>query len=48
MIYFGALGVLDWFHGTDGSARAAKKKARAAKGVSKEQVVVATKEGKTE
>ncbi|KAF3927664.1 hypothetical protein ABW21_db0202312 [Orbilia brochopaga] len=39
LIYFGALGVLDWLHGTDGSKMAAKRKVKSN---------VVTKEGKTE
>lgn len=48
LIYFGALGVLDWFHGTDGSARAAAKKNKAKVVVRKDKVDVNGKEGKTE
>ncbi|KAF3920119.1 hypothetical protein AA313_de0202188 [Arthrobotrys entomopaga] len=51
LIYFGAIGVLDWFHGTDGSKMAAKRKAKgvvAGKGISQEQVNVVVKETKSE
>ncbi|KAF3932909.1 hypothetical protein ABW20_dc0100411 [Dactylellina cionopaga] len=51
LIYFGAIGVLDWLHGTDGSKMAAKRKAKgvvAGKGVSQEQVNAVVKESKSE
>ncbi|EPS39961.1 hypothetical protein H072_6399 [Dactylellina haptotyla CBS 200.50] len=51
LIYFGAIGVLDWFHGTDGSRMAAKRKAKgaaAAKGITQEQVDAIMKETKSE
>ncbi|KAF3242824.1 hypothetical protein TWF192_008540 [Orbilia oligospora] len=35
LIYFGAIGVLDWFHGTDGSKMAAKRKAKGGAAVGK-------------
>ncbi|EWC47406.1 hypothetical protein DRE_00374 [Drechslerella stenobrocha 248] len=50
LIYFGALGVLDWLHGTDES-KLARRKAKgvvAGKGVSQEQVTAVLKESKSE